>query len=171
MHRLSPHQKAPIALHWLRHWGQPMRWVLLGLSIPLIVGVKSIQANPQNSQPPKTIQLHHQRSGENWICQPQGEKLLCDRSKTPPSTAEAPLSTQPSAQSSAQSSVQPTHGGTSASTAPSANSIMLKLIYIGLPIGCLTAIALHELWERHRTARMKAFIQRLERIWEESAQY
>lgn len=162
MHRLSPHQKPPIELDWLRLWGQPIRWVLLGLSIPLIVGVKSIQATPQTSQPPKAIQLHHQRSGENWICQPQGAKLLCDRSGTPLSTDKAPLS--------AQASVQPSTRHSS-STAPSANSIMLKLIYIGLPIGCLTAIALHELWERHRTARMKAFIQRLERIWEESAQY
>ncbi|MEB3293976.1 MAG: hypothetical protein VKJ24_12530 [Synechococcales bacterium] len=136
---------------------------MLGILVLGTVEMKPVQATPHDPQP---IQLRNRDNGESWICHPQETKLLCDRS----SSTQGKSGTATPATTSGTSVPQPP-SATASSHPSSTNDMMLKLIYIGLPMGCLTAIALHELWERHRTARMKAFIQRLERIWEESAQY
>ena len=48
--------------------------------------------------------------------------------------------------------------------------MLLKLLYLGLPVAVLLGISLHSLHLRHEISRKRAFRESLERIWRRGAQ-
>lgn len=51
-----------------------------------------------------------------------------------------------------------------------APDMLLKLLYLGLPGVILLGISLHSLHQHRATAKKRAFLESLERIWDRSAQ-
>ena len=48
--------------------------------------------------------------------------------------------------------------------------MLLKLLYLGLPVAILLGISLRSLHQHHETSRKRAFRESLERIWQRGAQ-
>ena len=48
--------------------------------------------------------------------------------------------------------------------------MLLKLLYLGLPVAILLGISLRSLHQRHEMSRKIAFRESLERIWQRGAQ-
>ncbi len=52
-----------------------------------------------------------------------------------------------------------------------ASDMLLKILYLGLPLVILAVISLRSLHQNREIAKKRAFLESLERIWERSAQY
>jgi hypothetical protein len=93
--------------------------------------------------------------GQTLYCQPNGmgPALNCNVQEST-STAPQPASTQSPTQS-----------------LDGASDMLLKLLYLGLPLVILAVISLRSLHQNREIAKKRAFLESLERIWERSAQY
>ncbi|MGI0494159.1 hypothetical protein ACN4EG_20435 [Alkalinema pantanalense CENA528] len=136
----------------LRVLGQSSRfagWLLITIACPLMIGQSAAQASEV---------LHVQSpSGQHWLCRPLNRQLICD----PVTPAAVTQSNTPFLQIP---TVPP---------APSGNwtDLILRAIYIGIPSTFVGFFFLQSLQNRLHKAKMQAFVQRLERIWQQSAQH
>ncbi|OUC13369.1 MAG: hypothetical protein B0A82_17970 [Alkalinema sp. CACIAM 70d] len=126
-----------------------MGWLLVSIACPLVIGQSPAQASEV---------LHVQSpTGQHWLCRPMNHQLICDPI-TPAAVSQSPapflhISTVPSAPSSHWT------------------DLILRAVYIGIPSTFVGFFLLQGLQARLHKAKMQAFVQRLERIWQQSAQH
>lgn len=132
--------------------GQPSRlmgWLLVSIACPLMIGQAPAHASEV---------LHVQSpTGQHWLCRPMNRQLLCDPI-APAAVSQSPapflhISTVPSPPSSHWT------------------DLILRAVYIGIPSTFVGFFLLQGLQARLHKAKMQAFVQRLERIWQQSAQH
>ena len=89
----------------------------------------------------------------------QGKSLDCPAIQTALNTRSVPVIPEPST---------PTH---SLQALDGANTMMIKLIYLGLPGVILIGISLRTLHLHREIMRQRAFVESLERIWQRTVSY
>ncbi len=143
--------------HSPKLYPQKIGWfhATLLLVVPLgsvILGSVQAVANPADTAPV----VARTSQGQTLYCHPtgMGPSLNCNLQEPPPTIAQ---STPP--QSAPTQSLD------------GAPDMLLKLLYLGLPVAILMVISLRSLHQHRETAKKRAFLESLERIWERSAQY
>ena len=89
----------------------------------------------------------------------QGKSLDCPVIQTVLTNGSVPVISEPST---------PTH---SLQALDGANTMMIKLIYLGLPGAILIGISLRTLHLHREIMRQRAFVESLERIWQRTVSY
>jgi hypothetical protein len=89
----------------------------------------------------------------------QGKSLDCPVMQTVLTNRSVPVISEPST---------PTH---SLQALDGANTMMIKLIYLGLPGAILIGISLRTLHLHREIMRQRAFVESLERIWQRTVSY
>jgi hypothetical protein len=89
----------------------------------------------------------------------QGKSLDCPVTQTVLTNTSMPVISEPST---------PIH---SLQALDGANTMMLKLIYLGLPVAILIGISLRTLHLHREIMRQRAFVESLERIWQRTVSY
>lgn len=89
----------------------------------------------------------------------QGQLFHCPLTQTVSTNTPVPVISEPST---------PTH---SLQALDGANTMMIKLIYLGLPGAILIGISLRTLHLHREIMRQRAFVESLERIWQRTVSY
>ncbi len=143
----------------LKHPNLPQQTIgWLQAAIIFAVSLGSLPVGPVQSASAQSViapVVARTAQGQTLYCHPtaQGPSLNCTLQDPP--TASQSTSPQPA----------PTQ------SLDGAPDMLLKLLYLGLPVAILMVISLRSLHQHRETAKKRAFLESLERIWERSAQY
>lgn len=146
--------------------GKLLFWIALCLMSLFLLGHRAAHA----SEPVLRV---HAPSGDQWICHPRDKQLICNTDPTvsPPQSITPDRDLQTSALLPNAPGLFPLPTGTVMLPQRPVMDFLLKLLVIGLPVGGGVFCLGQGLKARYRKARMKSFVEQLERIWQQSAQH
>jgi hypothetical protein len=141
---------------------QTIGWLQVTLFLAVLLGsfplglAQSAAAQSATVEPVTAPVVVRTTQGQTLYCHPtgMGPSLNCNLQSTPPAASQS-TPTQPA----------PTQ------SLDGAPDMLLKLLYLGLPVAILMVISLRSLHQHRETLKKRAFLESLERIWERSAQY